>query len=68
MNKQRHEFEPGDLVIVACTEYTALAGIIGSHALVMEYFPPTEPYWTKRFRVIANGSTHMLYENELDAQ
>ena len=68
MNEQRHEFKPGDLVIVADAEYTALAGIIGSLALVMEYFPPTEPYWTKRFRVIANGSTHMLYESELDGQ
>ena len=68
MNEQHHKFKVGDLVIVACAEYTALAGIIGSHALVMEYFPPTEPYWTKRFRVIANGSTHMLYESELDGQ
>ena len=68
MNEQHHKFKVGDLVIVASAEYTALAGIIGSHALVMEYFPPTEPYCTKRFRVIANGSTHMLYESELDGQ
>ena len=69
MNEQRHEFKPGDLVIVARDEYTAHKGIVGSHALVVECIsPPKSSGQNALFKVVANGSTHMLYESELDAQ